>query len=185
MNWADILADLSLNWIDFSIITLILLSAIISFFQGFVKELFSFLSWFFSFVIAFLFLDGLASQLTTLIPKYTDLRLGMTFMILFFTSFLILEGINYLILNSIGRTQLSIADRFLGTIFGIARSAVIVILLILFTGLTHLPTKAVWQKSVLIGYLKPIVVELRSHWPLEVATQFNFDPPPELVLPSF
>lgn len=169
-----------INWLDFGIITLILLSAIIGFIYGFVKELFSFLAWFISFAIAFLFLDEMAGLLTTLIPKYTDLRLGITFMTLFFASFLICEGIIYLILNSIGRTQLSIPDRILGSIFGIARGSVIVILFILLAGLTHLPTKPIWQKSVLIKELTPIVVELRSHWPLDIAIQFNFEPPPEL-----
>jgi len=165
-----------MNWVDLSLITLILLSTLISFFYGFVKELFSFLSWFFSFVIAFIFLGELADLLTTFIP-YADLRIGIALATLFFISFIILEWISYLILNSIGKTQLSIPDRFLGTLFGMARGCIIVTFVILLTGLTHLPTKVVWQQSVVIFYFKPIVLELRSHWPLDIATQFNFESP--------
>ncbi|RKZ39271.1 MAG: CvpA family protein [Gammaproteobacteria bacterium] len=165
-----------MNWVDLSLIALILLSTVISFFYGFVKELFSFLSWFISFIIAFIFLDELAGLLTTFIP-YADLRLGLALTSLFFISFILLEWIGYLILNSIGKTQLSIPDRFLGMVFGMARGSIIITLIILLAGLTHLPTKAIWQQSVVIHYFQPIVLELRSYWPLDIATQFNFEPP--------
>ena len=82
-----------------------------------------------------------------------------------------------MILNSIGKTQLSIPDRFLGMVFGMARGSIIITLIILLAGLTHLPTKAIWQQSVVIHYFQPIVLELRSYWPLDIATQFNFEPP--------
>ncbi|HDN25944.1 MAG TPA: CvpA family protein [Thioploca sp.] len=174
-----------MNWADFSIITLILLSGVISYLYGFVKELFSFLVWFLSFATALIFLEGLASLLTTWLP-FADIRLGVAFAILFFSSFLLLEWLNYLILNSIGPTDLSVPDRVLGILFGTARSSVIVTVLIMLGGLSHIPATTWWQESVFIQTsFKPIVVELRRHLPFEIATHFNFEPVPEQSPPSF
>jgi membrane protein required for colicin V production len=177
-----------MNWVDFSIIAFVLLSGVISYFYGFVKELFSFLSWLLSFIIALLFLGGLDGLLTTLIPTltpYDDLRLGAALIALFFLCFLLLELISHLILNSIGPTHLSGPDRVLGVVFGVARGSVIVTWLIMLAGLTHLPAGAAWQESVLIRQFLPIVKELRSQLPSDVATKFDFDAPPELQPPSF
>jgi len=179
INWIN-----GMNWADVSIITLIFLSGMISFFYGFIEELFSFLSWSFSFVITLIFLDEMTGLLTTVI-SFADLRIGVALLILFFVSLVIFKWIGYLIINSIGPTPLSASERIVGALFGIARGNVIVILLILLAGLTQLPTTAGWQDSLLIHYIKPIVIFLRSELPLNIATEFNFEPPPEFQLPSF
>ncbi len=167
-----------MNWIDFSIITLILLSTTISAFNGLVKELLSLLNWLLSFVIAIIFLDELAGLLEGLIP-FADLQLTIALLILFFSSFILFEWINYLILNSIGPIHLSMPDRVIGGLLGIARGFVIIILLTLLAGLTKLPTTNWWQESGLIHSFIPVVVELRRHLPIEIATNFNFEPAPE------
>lgn len=174
-----------MNWADWSLLTLILLSTVISFFNGFVREVFSFLGWLFSFAIALWFLDELANLLKTLIP-FADLRLGLSLITLFFVSFILFEWINYLLLNSIGaHTTLSLVERMVGVIFGIARGSVIVTFLIMLGGLTQLPAAAWWQQSLLIENFKPIVFVLRSQLPFEIATQFNFGPAPEQKKPRF
>ncbi|MDM8559589.1 CvpA family protein [Candidatus Parabeggiatoa sp. HSG14] len=164
-----------MNWADFSILTLLLLSTVISFFQGFVKELFSFLAWLLSLVIALIFLEELVSLLTTLI-SFADLRIGVALITLFFTTFILLEWISYLILNSIGRTKVSIPARILAILFGIARGGVVITLLIMLAGLTQLPNATWWQESVFVDKFKPMVIELRRYLPLDIAMQFNFEP---------
>ncbi len=165
--------------VDFSIIVFFLLSGVISYFYGFVRELFSFWHWLLSLIIALIFFEEFAGLLTMLPPKFGDLRLGISLIGLFFTSFLLFEWLNYLFLNSIGRTQLSVYDRILAILLGMARNSVIVIFLLVLAGLTHLPSTAWWQKSVTIQTMKPVVVELRYHWGRGVAQYFAFDPPPK------
>ena len=79
-----------MNWVDFCIIVFFLLSGVLSYFNGFVKELFSLLVWLLSFLIAIIFFQGLASLLTDLIPL-ADLRLAVALIALFFTSFILLH----------------------------------------------------------------------------------------------
>jgi len=164
-----------MNWADLCILGIIFLSGSVSLFYSFVKELFSLLGWLLSFIIAFLFFDDLARLLTSWFP-FVDLRLSISLILLFFSTFILLEWIIYLILNSIGQTDFSWADQMLAIIFGLMRGFVIVILFMTWAGVTHLPTSTWWNNSYFIQQFKPIVVMLRSQMPLEVATKFNFDP---------
>jgi len=167
-----------INWIDVSIVFLILLLGYFSYFQSFVKALLSLISWSLSFIIAIVFLNDLANILTPLIP-FQDLSIGVAIMLLFFTSFILLKSLSYLLLNTFNSNQLSISERLLSVFIGFSRAIVIVVFLIMLGGLTQLPTKPWWQNSFLMTNLKPVVTGLRSYLPMEVATQFNFDLPPE------
>ena len=171
-----------MNWVDFCIITLILLFTAIGVFNGLVKEVLSLLNWLLSLLIAIIFLDELANLLTTFIP-FADLRLTIALLILFFSSFVLFEWINYLVLNSIGPIQLSMPDRSIGGFLGIVRSWLVSVLLLLLAGLTKLPATTWWQESLLIHHFTPVVVELRRHLPIEVATNFNFELDPEYQHP--
>ncbi len=169
-----------MNWVDLGILSLILLSSITGFFQGFVKELLALLAWLLAFGIALLFLDDLAHLLKTMIP-FADLRLGISLISLFLFAFILLEWIIYLIINSIGPIQLFLTDRLLGTLFGMIRGGIIIIVLMMCAGVTQLPTMNWWQKSFFIQNFKSVVILLRSQLPIEIATQFSFEPAPEQI----
>lgn len=171
-----------INWVDVSIVFLILLLGYLSYFQSFFKALLSLISWSLSFIIAIFFLNDLANLLMPLIP-FQDLRIGVAIMLLFFSSFILLKSLSYLLVNTFHPNQLSISKRLLGVFIGFSRAMVIVVFLIMLGGLTQLPTKPWWQDSFLMTNLKPVVTSLRSYLPLEVATQFNFDLPPEFEEP--
>jgi len=163
--------------IDFSIFIVIMLSGLLSYFNGFVRELFSVLSWVLSLIIAIIFLPGLANFLIMIFPDYPDLRLAVALISLFFMNFILLEWLSYLILNSVGRTRISFFDRLLAVFFGIGRGCVIMTLLVLLAGLTQLPTTNDWNNSVLIQEFKKSAIIMRRLMPLETAKQFKFELP--------
>ncbi len=168
-----------MNWTDWIIFVSFIISGLISLFQGFIREMFSLLAWLSSLAVAILFLDELANVLTLFIP-FADLRVGIALVTLFFSTFLVAQWLNYLIINLlVGRTALTVSERMLGVCFGIIRGGVIVTLAIMLTGLTHLPKTQEWQESILIQYFKPIVWELHKQLPADVAKQFNFDSTPK------
>ncbi|MCK5716728.1 MAG: CvpA family protein [Thiomargarita sp.] len=162
--------------IDISIFCLVALLSLFSYFNGFMKELFLVLSWVLSLIITLFFVDEIAHLLITRFPDFIDLRIGMSMLFLFGTSFFLLSWLNYLILNSIGHITLSIADRVLALFFCIARSSVIIIVLLLLAGLTQIPTLTWWTNSYIIQSVKPVVVRLQHHLPIEIAQQFQFEP---------
>ena len=145
-----------MNWTDYAIIGVILLSAVISLIRGFVKEAISLAIWISAFFIASQFYADLATYLT----KLDDLmiRNGVAIAILF-VSTLVLGGlINYLISQLVEFTGLTGTDRALGLVFGALRGILIVsALLFFFDTFTPLSSSTWWGTSVLIPEFSLII----------------------------
>ncbi|WP_299079633.1 CvpA family protein [uncultured Paraglaciecola sp.] len=145
-----------MNWIDFAILGVILISAIISIIRGFVKEAISLAIWFSAFFIASQFYADLATYLT----KLDDLmiRNGVAIAILF-TSTLILGGlVNYLISQLVHFTGLTGTDRMLGLVFGVLRGILFVSAVLFFLDtFTPMATSAGWGASLLIPEFSLII----------------------------
>ena len=145
-----------MNWIDYAVIGVILLSAVISLIRGFVKEAISLAIWFSAFFIASQFYADLATYLT----KLDDLmiRNGVAIAILF-VSTLVLGGlINYLISQLVEFTGLTGTDRVLGLVFGALRGILMVSALLFFIDtFTPMSSSTWWQTSVLIPEFSLII----------------------------
>ena len=138
-----------MNWIDYSILGVILLSAVISLIRGFVKEAISLAIWFSAFFIASQFYVDLATYLT----KFDDLmiRNGVAIAILFVSTLIIGGLVNYLISQLVEFTGLTGTDRALGLVFGALRGVLIVSALLFFIDtFTPLSASIWWDTSLLI-----------------------------------
>jgi membrane protein required for colicin V production len=145
-----------MNWIDYAILGVILLSAVISIIRGFVKEAISLAIWFSAFFIASQFYADLATYLT----KFDDLmiRNGVAIAILFVSTLLIGGLVNYLISQLVQFTGLTGTDRVLGLVFGALRGVLIASALLFFLDtFTPMSSSAWWETSVLIPKFSLIV----------------------------
>jgi membrane protein required for colicin V production len=145
-----------MNWIDYVIVGIILLSAVISIIRGFVKEAISLAIWFSAFFIASQFYIDLAIYLT----KFDDpmIRNGVAIAILFVATLLIGGLVNYLISQLVQFTGLTGTDRALGLVFGALRGILIVSAVLFFLDtFTPLSASAWWGTSVLIPEFSLII----------------------------
>ncbi len=145
-----------MNWIDFAILGVILLSAVISLIRGFVKEAISLTIWFSAFFIASHFYVDLAAYLT----KFDDLmiRNGVAIGILFVSTLVIGGLVNYLISQLVQFTGLTGTDRALGLVFGALRGILIVSALLFFLDtFTPMSSSTWWETSVLIPEFSLII----------------------------
>jgi membrane protein required for colicin V production len=166
-----------MNWIDSTILTIIFLSTLISLIEGFTRTVLSLFAWVLSFYIALNFADKLATLLIQPI-SYIDIRLGLSFTILFATTLALMLWVNYLLVRSMNLAGLSLVDRLLSSPFGLMRGGVAITALVFLAGLSKLPTLAVWQQSTFIIHFQQVATILYARSPTELATQFSFKPTP-------
>ncbi len=160
-------------WVDYAIIIIVTLSALISVLRGFVKEALSLVAWVLAFWVAFTFHQNLATILTQYIDT-PSLRLISAFALLFVVTLIIAAIVNNLISTLVKKSGLTGTDRMLGVIFGIARGVVIVAILVLMAGLTQLPADPWWQDSIFIKHFQEMAIWLKGFLPEDIADNFHY-----------
>ncbi len=162
-----------MSWLDYALIGIIAVSALVSLFRGFVREAFSLAIWILAFWISWSFFRDLSLHLEDLISSQT-VRLGVAFGALMLVSLLVGGMLNFLIIELIERTGMSGADRFMGMIFGTSRGVLVVAVLVLLSGLTTLPQEQWWHESRLMPYFQELALWLRDLLPPDFAEHFRY-----------
>ncbi len=140
-----------MNWADWVILAVIVVSSLISLKRGFVKEALSLATWIAAFVVARLFTDNMSALLAGYIDT-PSARVVAAFVLLFVATLFAGALINNLIGLLVRATGLSGTDRVLGMVFGIARGGVLVVVLVALLGLTPVIQDRWWQQSTLIPH---------------------------------
>lgn len=157
-----------MTWVDFVILAIIAISAVVSLLRGFVREALSLGTWIVAFWVGFVFSAPLAVYFADLI-SIPSLRLAAAFSVLFLATLALGAWINFLVFKFVEKTGLSGTDRMLGILFGAARGGVIVVILVLLAGLTPMPKDAWWQKSTLLESFQEMALWVRDYLPNEIA----------------
>jgi len=160
-------------WIDIAIVALIVLSAVLSLFRGFIKEALALASWLVALWIAMIFYEDVAAVLAKWISE-PSLQKILAFSILFITVLLLGAAANYLASKLVAKTGLAGTDRMLGVVFGMVRGAVIVAILVLLAGLTPLPHDHWWQDSQLLKYFQDFAMWMRGYLPKEISDNISY-----------
>ena len=164
---------MAIAWIDVVILALIALSAILSLFRGFVKEALALASWLVAFWVAMAFYEELGQWLSQWLIEPSVQKIT-AFSLLFICVLLLGAVVNYLTSKLVARTGLVGTDKMLGVVFGVARGAVIVAILVLLAGLTAMPQDSWWQDSQLLGYFQDAAMWMRGFLPGDIAANITY-----------
>ncbi len=144
-----------MEYVDYVVLGIVLLSILVGALRGFIKEVFSLAVWAAAFLIAFQYSGALALQLESHI-ELPSARTSLAFAGLFLVVLLIGGLITFLIGKLVEKTGLSGTDRLLGGLFGAIRGLILILVLMLVAGLTPVPQDPWWQQSRTIQSLIPL-----------------------------
>ncbi len=159
-------------WIDYAILGVIALSSLISLVRGFIKEAISLAVWVAAFWISWTFFRELALHLGWI--TLPSARLIAAFALIFVATLMVGGLINFLMCQLVDKTGLSGTDRLIGVLFGAARGALLVAMLVLMAGLTPFPNDPWWQDSQLIAHFQELAIWLRGLLPPDISEMFHF-----------
>lgn len=157
----------NLNWFDFVLMAIILLSIIISFFRGFLREAISLVTWVAGVVVALKFAPRVASLLEGTVNAGT-LRYMIAFLALFLGVFILGFIVNIIVKRAVDFSGLSMVDRGLGVLFGSARGLVAVAVVLMFTSVTPMQNAKWASESQLAPKFTPLVVWLDGFMPEQI-----------------
>lgn len=139
-----------MNWADWTILAILIVSCLISLKRGFVKEALSMANWVLAFIVAMSFGGKLATLLESQIAT-PSIREMAAFGILFAATLIVGAMVNHLVGELVRMTGLSGTDRLFGMVFGLIRGFVVVMaLLLLLPAVIPVDQDAWWQESLLI-----------------------------------
>jgi membrane protein required for colicin V production len=158
---------------DYLLLFVLISSVIISTLRGLVKEILSLLGWIVAFIVANMFGAQLAPMLPAAIPG--DAGRLMVAYIALFLGVRILMGLASMAIGAmVSATGLSLADRGLGGVFGLARGIVIVLAVVILCGMTAIPKQAFWQDALLSPLAEAGARTLKPFLPPALAQYVRF-----------
>lgn len=164
--------------VDWVILAVVAVSALVSFMRGFFKEAVSLATWMSAIFITLMFTSRFASLLPRDTFESPTARYTVSALVLFFGTMFIGGLINYLFRKAVGPTTLGPTDRLLGIVFGAARGALIVAMIVLLSNLVPTMKQEVWwRESALLPKFQQAAIVIHQQLPAELAGYFDFTTP--------
>lgn len=158
---------------DYLVLFVLITSIVISTLRGLVKEILSVVSWVVAFVLANAFGAQFAPMLPAMIPGEA-VRLMISFAAIFIGSRLLMGLLMMAVDALISASGLSLADRGLGGLFGLARGIVIVLAAVILAGMTELPQQPFWKNALLSPICESGARTVKLFLPADLARHVQF-----------
>jgi len=157
---------------DAAVIFVIALSTLFAFVRGVVRELIALIAWIAGFIAALAFTPLVGSWLPDF--GHPALRYLIAFAAILIGALILGALIAYPLARAIRAAGLGFVDRFLGSIFGLARGLLLVVAFVLAAGLTELPRADWWQNATLAPPLVVLALSLKPYLPPQWAERLDY-----------
>jgi membrane protein required for colicin V production len=159
-------------WVDYVIIGILVLSALIGLARGLIREVLSLVIWVVAVLAAWTLHRPLADQLTPWLST-SSVRLGVAFIIVVLVVLILGAILGQLLTTLVDKTGLTGTDRLLGVVFGAARGALLVAVLVYLAALTPMPEDPWWNESRLIGHFQTLADRILAMIPPELEAKLK------------
>lgn len=158
---------------DYLVLFVLVCSIVISTLRGLVKEILSLLGWIVALVVANAYSADLAQWLPAAIPGNAA-RLIVAFIGLFIGVRLLMALLAMAVDALVKSSGLSLADRGLGGLFGLARGVVLVLAAVLVCGMTAIPQQPFWKNALLSPLAETAALTVKPFLPGTLAEHVKF-----------
>ena len=148
-----------MNELDYALLAVLALSALLGLFRGFVKEAFSLAGWVFAFWGAAQMARPAATRLQESMGEFLGIRelpLALAFVAGFAVLLLVAALVGRLLAGVVRASPLSGLDRSLGLVFGLLRGLVLLLAVVVLGGLTPVAESVWWQDSQVVAILQEL-----------------------------
>jgi len=168
-----------LTGIDYVILALLGLSAVVGIVRGLIREMLSLVSWIVSLWLAFVYADEVAAWLDPYLQS-PQIQYMVALAGLFVVSLLVLSLAAMLLVKLLDLVGITGTDRTLGGVFGLVRGVAIALVLVFVVRLTPATGQPWFVNSLLVPWFEPVYDFLDNQdfvQPLKAL-------PPQVVAPS-
>ncbi len=158
---------------DYVLLGLLVLSAAVGLWRGLVSEVIALLAWVVALGAAWVY-AGEAAGLFAGVISEAAWRQVAGFALVFVGVLLIAAVLRFLLRELLRAAGLGPADRFFGTLFGLARGVAIAFVLVLVGGMTGVVRETWWAESLFAPPLETAVVAAKPWLPDAVAERIRF-----------
>ena len=153
---------------DYAVIAIIVLSALVGWWRGFMYELFSLIGWLAAYIVARTY----SSQVLPYVPVAVGeemMRSAAAFAALFIATLIVGALFAWFLARLAKFAGLSGMDGKFGAIFGMLRGGLVVIALVWLGGLTQLPQLPFWRNALSSKPLQQAALYAKNYLPEDAA----------------
>jgi membrane protein required for colicin V production len=162
-----------MTWFDYIAIAIIILSLAFGLWRGMVSELIALAAWGLGIYAAFQYGVEVGAIVASGIEDPT-LRALLGCALVFFAILVVMALVRLLILKAVHALGLSLSDRLLGMFFGLARGALLTVVLVAMGGMTTAPSQPWWRGATLAQPLETAVLAIKPMLPHDLAKRIRF-----------
>ncbi|WP_058554207.1 CvpA family protein [Thiohalocapsa sp. ML1] len=159
-------------WVDYVIIGIIALSAIIGLARGLIREVLALGVWIAALLAAWFFYRPVAEQLSPWLET-PSLQMGAAVVLIVLGVLIVGAIIGWILAMLVDKTGLTGTDRLLGMVFGAGRGAVVVALLVFLASLTPIVQDPWWAQSELLPKFQLLADAMLDLVPPEVTQRIK------------
>lgn len=154
-----------MTWADYTILGIILASALLGLLRGFLREVASLLMWILGFWVAVRYARPMGDAFRFI--KNGEDRLIVGYAVIFVAVLITSTVAGMMLRKLVESSGASTGDRSLGALFGAVRGVVVVTVLILLGSAALAPQPKWWRESKLIPYATPLLNMTRRLVPVQ------------------
>ena len=162
-----------MTWLDYTVITIAVLSALLGWWRGLVYEVLSLLGWIAAILVARLFAASIVPYMPAVLGAEAA-RTAMAYAALFIGTLIIGGIVAWSLSKLVKFVGLGWLDGLLGVLFGMVRGVLIVLALALLAGMTGLPKEQSWRDAWLSKPLESVALATRVWLPDNVAQRVHY-----------